>query len=219
MKVMYKGTSGPLEKKWQRFMNDKGYDCGTVDGKFGGKTQAATMAFQEANSLVADGIVGKLTVKKAEEHGFEKQSEYTREVNEVIVHITASNDHATIEEIRQGHIQRGFSDIGYHYIVDRDGVIHEGRDVDVIGAHTAGYNVGTVGVSYISRGSDTEPAAPYGKFMTPEQREGLEEIVKRLLKRYGLKVSDVSGHNDYNAGKACPCFKVKKSTDFLSKLV
>lgn len=102
--------------------------------------------------------------------------------------------------------------------LDRHGVIHKGRDEAVIGAHTAGYNVGTIGVSYIARGSDTEPSAPYGKFMTPEQREGLEEIVKTLLTKYGLKVSDVSGHNDYNAGKACPCFKVKKASAFLDAL-
>lgn len=218
MKLIQKGSTGADVKKWQEFLNGKGFDCGKADGKFGGKTQAQTMLFQEKYKLIADGIVGKLTVQKAEELGFEKQAEYTRDVDELIIHITASADNASIEDIRKGHLLRGFSDIGYHYLVDRQGVAHKGRDEDVIGAHCAGYNVGTLGIAYIARGSDTEPNAAYGKFMTPEQRKGIEELVKRLLKERKLSVNDVSGHNDYNAGKACPCFKVKKSTAFLNAL-
>ena len=218
MKLIKRGSTGHDVKKWQRYLNDKGFNAGTVDGAFGGKTQTATVAFQEENGLVADGIVGKLTVQKAETLGFEKQTEYLRDVDEIIIHITASNDDATVEDIRAGHLARGFSDIGYHYIVDRHGVIHAGRDEAIIGSHVAGHNVGTIGVSYIARGSDTEPAAEYGKFMTPEQREGLEEIVKTLLVKYKLKSTDVSGHNDYNLGKACPCFKVRKAAEFLEAI-
>lgn len=218
MKLIQRGSEGHDVKKWQRFLNDKGYNAGTVDGKFGGKTQTATIKFQNENGLVADGIVGKLTCKKAEEFGFEKQTEYLRDVDEIIVHITASNDDATVEDIRAGHIARGFSDIGYHYLIDRKGVIHKGRDESVIGSHVAGRNVGTIGVAYIARGSDTEPNAQYGKFMTIEQTEGLEECVKGLIKKYNLKVSDVSGHNDYNLGKACPCFKVRLADEFLNAL-
>ena len=42
-------------------LNALGYDCGSVDGIFGSKTYAAVLAFQKANGLVADGIVGSLT--------------------------------------------------------------------------------------------------------------------------------------------------------------
>jgi N-acetylmuramoyl-L-alanine amidase len=139
-------------------------------------------------------------------------------INKVTVHITASNDNATIEQIRAGHIARGFTDIGYHWLVDRKGVVHKGRSENLTGAHVAGYNTGNIGISYIARGSDTEPNAKYGKFMTPEQQIALEQKVADILYRYDLSTDDIYGHNDFNKGKACPCFQVSKSKEFLDSV-
>lgn len=212
MKLIQRGSIGASVRKWQQFIGVKD------DGIFGNGTTKATIAWQEANGLVADGIVGKLSIKKAEEQGFEKQTEYTRDINEVIVHITASNDNATVEDIRQGHIQRGFSDIGYHWIVDRQGVVHKGRDEDIIGSHVAGYNADTIGISYIARGKDSDQNGEYGKYMTESQRIALEKKIADILMRHKLEVKDVSGHNQYNLGKACPCFKVNKQPEFLEHI-
>jgi len=218
MKLIQRGSQGTEVKKWQRFLNDNDHDCGKIDGKFGGRTQAETIEWQRESGLVADGIVGKLSVQKAETQGFEKQQSYTREVNELIIHITASNDNATVEDIRAGHIARGFSDIGYHYLIDGEGDCHPGRDEDVIGAHCAGYNVGTIALAYIARGDDHKPNAPFGEFMTEKQKAGLIAKAREIIKRRNLTKHDVSGHNNYNLGKACPCFQVKKSKELLDQL-
>ena len=61
MPMLYRGCTGDAVKTLQGELNAKGYDCGSVDGIFGGKTYAAVTAFQKANSLSVDGIVGKLT--------------------------------------------------------------------------------------------------------------------------------------------------------------
>ena len=61
MPMLYRGCTGDAVKTLQGELNAKGYDCGSVDGLFGGKTYAAVTAFQKANSLSVDGIVGKLT--------------------------------------------------------------------------------------------------------------------------------------------------------------
>ncbi len=59
--TVYRGSRGDAVRKLQELLNKKGFDCGAVDGIFGSKTYAAVMAFQKANGLSADGIVGPLT--------------------------------------------------------------------------------------------------------------------------------------------------------------
>ena len=58
------GSRGDAVRKLQELLNAKGYTCGSVDGIFGSKTYAAVLAFQKANGLGADGIVGSLTWAK-----------------------------------------------------------------------------------------------------------------------------------------------------------
>ena len=40
----------------------------------------------------------------------------------------------------------GWADVGYHYLVDKDGTIYEGRNIAIRGAHTQGHNTGSAGV-------------------------------------------------------------------------
>ena len=138
-------------------------------------------------------------------------------ITKCTIHITAC-DNCTVESIRKFHKAQGWSDIGYHWIVDKAGVVHKGRPENLTGAHVAGHNTGNIGISYISRGSDTEPNAPYGKFMTEAQRIALEEKVADILYRYNLTIDNIYGHNDFDKGKACPCFSVRKSLIFLGNV-
>ena len=64
MPMLYRGYTGDAVKTLQEKLNAKGFDSGNVDGIFGAKTYAAVTAFQKANSLGVDGIVGKLTWAK-----------------------------------------------------------------------------------------------------------------------------------------------------------
>ena len=52
------GSTGNEVTELQKFLNAAGYDCGTVDGKFGAKTKAAVIKFELANKLIGDGVVG-----------------------------------------------------------------------------------------------------------------------------------------------------------------
>ena len=60
-KVLGKGSTGSAVKKLQILLNGLGYSCGTVDGDFGGKTRAAVVAYQKAQGLAQDGVVGAAT--------------------------------------------------------------------------------------------------------------------------------------------------------------
>ena len=60
-KLLQNGSAGSAVQKLQILLNGLGYNCGTVDGAFGVRTRTAVLAFQKANSLDADGVVGSMT--------------------------------------------------------------------------------------------------------------------------------------------------------------
>jgi lysozyme len=59
--TLQQGSTGPAVKELQQRLSDQGFDPGPIDGAFGPQTKAAVMAFQTANGLTADGIVGPKT--------------------------------------------------------------------------------------------------------------------------------------------------------------
>ena len=74
-----------------------------------------------------------------------------RPVRDIIIHCSATPEGRdyTVADITSWHRQRGFSTIGYHYVIYRDGSIHCGRNIDSVGAHCQGHNTGSIGICYI----------------------------------------------------------------------
>ncbi|MBP5691206.1 MAG: N-acetylmuramoyl-L-alanine amidase, partial [Bacteroidaceae bacterium] len=74
-----------------------------------------------------------------------------RKITEIIIHCSATPQGVdyTVADIDRWHRQRGFNKIGYHYVIYRDGSIHQGRPVEEIGAHCIGHNAHSIGVCYI----------------------------------------------------------------------
>ena len=130
-----------------------------------------------------------------------------RPINEIIIHCTATAEGKdyTVDQIRQWHVKgNGWKDIGYHYVIYRDGSIHAGRPIDQIGAHTTNHNTGTIGVCYVG-GCAADGKTPKDT-RTPQQKAALVELVRSLKTVFGI--SKVSGHREY-AAKACPSFDVQ----------
>lgn len=130
-----------------------------------------------------------------------------RNIDKIIIHCSATPEgrHTTVEEIRQWHIQRGWKDIGYHYVIYLDGTIHKGRPEASVGAHCSGYNNNSIGVCYIG-GVDKDGKTPKDT-RTVGQKRALLEIIKRLKRDYPK--ATLHGHNEF-AAKACPSFNVKE---------
>jgi N-acetylmuramoyl-L-alanine amidase len=181
------------------------------DGIFGTLTEEAVKEFQKEHNLTIDGIVGPNTFNVLTNGSQLKKSK--RRINSIIVHCSATPEGRdyTVEQIKKDHKEQGWSDIGYHYVIYRDGSIHEGRNVDIIGAHCEGHNSNSIGVCYIG-GLENKPNIEYKKLKakdtrTEAQKRALIELLNKLKKYY--PEAKIYGHHDFNKGKDCPSFDAK----------
>lgn len=144
-----------------------------------------------------------------------------RKIDYIVVHCSATREDRPfgIEELRKEHLRRGFSDIGYHFYIRRDGTVTPTRPIALAGAHVRGYNKYSIGICY-EGGLDSggRPADT----RTAEQRSALRLLVAQLLHRFRGEVR-VCGHRDLSPDlngngvvepaewtKLCPCFDVGK---------
>ncbi len=151
-------------------------------------------------------------------------------IKKIIWHVTAE-DNVTVDQIRSQHKAQGWSDIGYHLVVYKDGSLHLGRPWNKQGSHCRDNNgnINSLGFSWVTRGNDFKSNDPYGKYLTPEQKRSSEAItayVLHLAEReeklndvsFELNIGDIFGHNDFTFNKACPCFKVQQSEEFQDRI-
>lgn len=110
----------------------------------------------------------------------------------IVIHHSASKD-VSAAEIHRWHQASGWSGIGYHYVIRKDGQIELGRPVDMIGAHTLGYNEESIGICLTGNFMQESP--------TPEQLMALRELIQEIKKQYGE--IEINRHRDL-AQTNCP---------------
>ena len=130
-----------------------------------------------------------------------------RTIDKIILHCAATKEGHDIktETIKSWHVKgNGWSDIGYHYVIELDGTVKKGRPMHRSGAHTKGHNTGSIGVCYVG-GIDI--AKKPKDTRTEAQRTAMDELINELLVEYPN--ATIHGHNEFSA-KACPSFDVQK---------
>ena len=129
-----------------------------------------------------------------------------RRIDRIIIHCSATNPEQDFNaaDIDRWHKAKGWSGIGYHYVIKLDGTIEKGRDVSKAGAHAFGYNKRSIGVCYIG-GVDMDGKPSDTR--TEEQKRAMDIFIAMLKNDY--KGATVHGHNEFSS-KACPSFNVKK---------
>ena len=136
-----------------------------------------------------------------------------RTIDKIILHCAATPEGRDVktETIKSWHVKgRGWSDIGYHFVIELDGTIRNGRPVERSGAHTKGHNATSIGICYVG-GMD--------KNKTPKdtrneaQRQAMDELIQSLRDIY--PTATIHGHNEF-AAKACPSFDVQKEYGHLN---
>ena len=118
--------------------------------------------------------------------------------------------------IRQWHLERGWNDIGYHFVIgngypenssdylfDYNGSLEIGRSIKLSGSHCRGMNSTSIGICLIGVDEFTE-----------EQYDTLFDTVVDLMEKYNIPVENVIGHNETKSGqkqgKTCPNFNVEE---------
>lgn len=125
----------------------------------------------------------------------------------IIVHCSATKrgQDIGVKEIRKLHVKmNGWSDIGYHFVIRRNGQIEKGRPVEIIGAHCKGHNANSIGICLV--GGIDNSGKPENNF-TDAQFLSLRSLALKLKSEFPILY--IYGHNEF-ANKACPCFDVKK---------
>jgi len=141
-----------------------------------------------------------------------------RYINQIFVHCSFTkprdpNQHPLIgvNAIRKWHTDpkpagRGWRDIGYHFVIKRDGTLQFGRPLEQSGAHARGFNKASIGICMVG-GMDKRTGKAVNDY-TDKQWQTLRIVVAGLVHQF--PDSEVLGHNDVTNAKTCPNFDVKK---------
>ena len=130
------------------------------------------------------------------------------QIKYLVVHCTATPEgrEVTAAEIRRWHREKGWRDIGYHYVVLLDGTVESGRSEATPGAHAQGVNQMSLGIVYAGGlASDGKTAKDT---RTPAQKASLVKLLTSLKTKYPQ--AQIIGHRDVpGTNKACPSFNAK----------
>ena len=143
-----------------------------------------------------------------------------RYITSIAVHcmFTPYDEDFGAKDVDLWHMQRGWSGIGYHYIIRLDGTIEEGRSIDKVGAHIHGWNRHSIGISYAggAKRKGKKLISVYDR-ETPAQLVSLIKLSHKLANLHNLDVDKIKGHNEYpNVNKSCPNLtmsKIRNGTD------
>ena len=125
----------------------------------------------------------------------------------IVIHCSATPPDMDIgaKRIRKWHLDNGWSDIGYHYVIRRNGAIENGRHPDAKGAHVKGYNSTSLGICLVG-GVDKHQNAENN--FTAYQFDALKELLKTVWRMY--PAVQIVGHRDLDNKKECPSFDVEE---------
>jgi N-acetylmuramoyl-L-alanine amidase len=131
-----------------------------------------------------------------------------RSITHLVVHCSATPPalDVGVKEIRRWHVEgNGWDDVGYHYVIRRDGLVEEGRPVEQVGAHVSGHNASTIGICMV--GGIAADSTPQNNFNS-RQFDALYALLLTLHHKF--PGAEVLGHRDFpGVAKACPCFDVR----------
>lgn len=141
-----------------------------------------------------------------------------RRINEIFIHCTATKPNwmeghtadQKAAEIRRWHVEgNGWSDIGYHFVIDRNGDTVKGRPIEKSGAHVRGHNKHSIGISLVG-GWGSSADDKFKENFTDAQEKALDKLLHDLTTQFPH--AKIRGHNEV-ANKACPGFWVKEYLD------
>ena len=126
----------------------------------------------------------------------------------ITVHCSATPPQQDVDvaEIRRWHKKRGWRDVGYHFVIRRNGDVELGRPLSQTGAHVKGHNKGNIGICLV--GGCNADLQPEDNF-TLAQRKALFGLMAALQEQFLISDENVKGHKDWGVNKACPVMALR----------
>jgi hypothetical protein len=132
-------------------------------------------------------------------HGYSAHPYYTKLTLHHAAGFSADNIDEGKEQLRAiqdlHQFVRGWSDIGYHFVVDKAGNIYQGRPETVIGAHVMDNNTGNIGVCVL--GCYHPPELYCGDWLTDATTNSLVALYSWISDEYNYNPNVLLGHRDY----------------------
>ena len=129
----------------------------------------------------------------------------------IVIHCSATPADMDIgvEKIKHWHVvENGWDDVGYHYVIKRDGTLETGRDESMVGSHARAVNGTSIGICLIG---GSNKSGDWENNFLPEQFDTLEQLISTLQDKYEIK--KIIGHYEVDDKKKCPAFNVKEWLD------
>ena len=133
-----------------------------------------------------------------------------RKTDFIAVHCSATRPSMDVGvvDIRKWHRAQGWEDIGYHWVIRRNGKLEKGRAENLVGSHVKGFNAVSIGVCLVGGVAQDDFTKAENNF-TPAQFATLRELLANLKGRFPQAV--IQGHRDFpKVAKDCPSFDVRK---------
>lgn len=104
----------------------------------------------------------------------------------------------SVKRIKDLHIKiNKWEDIGYHWLIDKKGKLHQGRSEKFIGAHVLGHNKNSIGICLIGNFDEELP--------TKKQIQTLIKFLKEKIKKHKIPIKNILGHKEFSdVTKTCP---------------
>jgi len=132
-----------------------------------------------------------------------------RDIKYLVIHCSATpaGRDTDIATIKEWHLARGFTDVGYHYVIKLDGTVQLGRPLAIKGAHVKGHNSNSIGICYVGGGKGVDTR-------TDKQKDSLEALLYQL--KAAFPKAEILGHRDFpGVTKECPSFNAKGEYEYI----
>ena len=139
------------------------------------------------------------------------------EIKWIVIHCSATklSQNFTKAKLWASHVKgNGWSDIGYHYYITKDGKLHTCRPEEKVGAHVKGFNQKSIGICY--EGGIAEDGK-HEDTRTAEQLVTMHNLLVSLKQKY--PDAEIVGHRDLLQfrTKDCPCFDARRYYAYLNR--
>ena len=117
-----------------------------------------------------------------------------REIKKIVIHCSDSDNmqHDNLETIKKWHVEeRGWKEVGYHFVITKSEGIKKARRIDIQGAHVKGHNEDSIGICLTGK-----------HIFTLKQLILCNQLIKDLKNIY--KDVDCYKHCDLDDKKTCP---------------